>query len=115
MLASSISLKHLFNYLCLVKRSGNVVEFSELALHFEIKTEPSEEDLEVILDYLYNRSVAREKAELESLKGLFNAFRKVSFLAGNMPQEQPEATNIPQVSITKQYYCGIIATVLYSH
>lgn len=67
-----------------------------------MKTEPSEADLEVILDYLYNRSVAREKAELESLKGLFNAFRKVSFLAGNMPEEQEDGSNISQVNITKQ-------------
>ena len=69
-----------------------------------MKTEPSEADLEVILDYLYNRSVAREKAELESLKGLFNAFRKVSFLAGNMPQEQEEGSNIPKVNLTKQMF-----------
>jgi hypothetical protein len=67
-----------------------------------MKTEPSEADLEVILDYLYNRSVAREKAELESLKGLFNAFRKVSFLAGKMPEEQEDGSNISQVNITKQ-------------
>ena len=70
-----------------MKRSGVLVEFSELALHFQIKTIPSAAGLDQIQEYLYNRSLAREKAELENLKNLFNAFRKVSFLAGNIPEE----------------------------
>ena len=86
----------------IVKRSEILVEFSELALHFEVKKAPSETDLEEILDYLYNRSVAREKAELENLKCLHNAFRKISFLAGNLPREQEESTEIEQVNIRKQ-------------
>ena len=72
----------------LVKRSGVLVELSGLALHFDMKTSPSAADLDEIQNYLHERSFAREKAELESLKGLFNAFRKVSFLAGNLPQEE---------------------------
>ena len=74
-----------------VKRSGVLVELSELALHFEMNAIPSEADLDEIQDHLYNRSFARQKAELESLKGLFNAFRKVSFLAGRLPTEESAA------------------------
>jgi ATP-dependent DNA helicase Q4 len=70
-----------------VKRSGVLVEFSELALHFQIQSMPSAAGLDQIQEYLYNRSLAREKAELENLRNLFNAFRKVSFLAGNIPEE----------------------------
>ena len=70
-----------------MKRSGVLVEFSELALHFQIQTFPSAAGLDQIQEYLYNRSLAREKAELENLRNLFNAFRKVSFLAGNIPEE----------------------------
>ena len=77
-----------------MKQSGILVEFSELALHFEMNRDPSEADLEDIQNYLYKRSVAREMAELENLKGLSNAFRKVSFLAGNMPSEKEETNNI---------------------
>ena len=83
----------------LAARSGTLVEFSELALHFEIKLPPSEEDLDVIQGYLYNRSLAREKSELENLKGLSNAFRKVSFLAGNMPQESAKEGSHQKVCI----------------
>lgn len=83
----SIIKKHLNCYYYLVKRSGVLVEFSELALHFQIHTVPSATGLDQIQEYLYNRSLAREKAELENLRNLFNAFRKVSFLAGNIPEE----------------------------
>ena len=77
-----------------MKQSGILVEFSELALHFEMKHVPCETDLEDIQNYLYKRSVAREMAELENLKGLSNAFRKVSFLAGNMPREVEETDSM---------------------
>ena len=80
-------IKYLKCYYFLVKRSGVLVEFSELALHFQIQTMPSAAGLDQIQEYLYNRSLAREKAELENLRNLFNAFRKVSFLAGNIPEE----------------------------
>ena len=66
------------------------MELSGLALHFEMKTSPSAADLDEIQNYLYDRCFAREKAELENLKGLFNAFRKVSFLAGNLPPEESQ-------------------------
>ena len=81
------SFRTYLNCYFLVKRSGVLVEFSELALHFQIQTVPSAAGLDQIQEYLYNRSLAREKAELENLRNLFNAFRKVSFLAGNIPEE----------------------------
>merc|ERR1712223_2066062 len=83
------------------KKSGILVEFSELSLHFEMRKDPSEADLEEIQNYLYKRSVAREIAELENLKGLFNAFRKVSFLAGNMPSEKEDTENFEEQPETK--------------
>ena len=70
-----------------------------MALHFELKATPAEADMDEIQGYLYNRCVAREKAELENLKGLFNAFRKVSFLAGNMPSEVAEDSSSTKVDI----------------
>ena len=84
-----------------LKQSGVLVEFSELALHFEMNKDPCEADLQDIQNYLYKRSVAREMAELENLKGLFNAFRKVSFLAGNMPNEKEETKNFEVCIITR--------------
>ena len=87
-----------------LKQSGVLVEFSELALHFEMNKDPSEADLQDIQNYLYKRSVAREMAELENLKGLFNAFRKVSFLAGNMPNEKEETKNFEVCIITRFFF-----------
>ena len=67
-----------------------------------------ETDLEDIQNYLYKRSVAREMAELENLKGLSNAFRKVSFLAGNMPREVAETDSM-------EVYCSFILFILWAH
>ena len=88
-----------------VKRSAVLVEFSELAFHFESKSCLTEADLDEMQSYLYNRALAREKAELESLKGLFNAFRRASFLAGELPQEESEETD-EDLSKVRLFLCN---------
>ena len=56
------------------EKSGVLVEFSELAFHFMTLKGQTDEDLEEVLDFLFGKTLMREKAELSSLFRAYRAF-----------------------------------------
>ena len=60
------------------KKSGVLVEFSELALHFEAVRDLSAEDRDYLKTYLHDRSLQREKTELYDLQRVFRSFNSVA-------------------------------------
>jgi len=60
------------------EKSGVLVEFSDLAFHFMALRGLTDEDLEEVLDFLYSKTLTREKAELSSLYRAYRAFSAVA-------------------------------------
>ena len=60
------------------KKSGIVVEFSDMAFHFSVKTGLSQERKDEVLENLVKRTEERERFELWNLERLGNAFTEVA-------------------------------------
>jgi len=60
------------------RKSGIMVEFSQLSFHFHALTGVSEEEVDVLQDQLYARLVKQEHLELSNLYRLHRAFTVVS-------------------------------------
>ena len=54
------------------------VEFNDLAFHFLALKGQDDDALEEVLDYLYGKTVTREKSELASLFRAYRAFTTVA-------------------------------------
>jgi len=61
------------------KKTGVIVEFSDLAFHFSAATGLNEEQLDTLLEELYTRVDDREKTELWGLTRLAKAFSTVTY------------------------------------
>jgi len=61
------------------KKTGVIVEFSDLAFHFSAATGLNEEQLDTLLEELYTRVDDREKTELWGLTRLARAFSTVTY------------------------------------
>ncbi|XP_035226422.1 ATP-dependent DNA helicase Q4-like isoform X2 [Stegodyphus dumicola] len=59
-------------------KTGVLVEFSGLAFHIRAPGNLTEEELDSILDFLYQKVTYREKREMHNLKSLFSLFEKYS-------------------------------------
>ncbi|XP_054723854.1 ATP-dependent DNA helicase Q4-like [Uloborus diversus] len=60
------------------RKTGVLVEFSDLAFHVLAPGNLSEDELDSILDYLQKKVMTSEKQELENLNSLFSVFQKYS-------------------------------------
>jgi len=61
------------------KKTGVMVEFSDLALHFSALTGMDGETLDRLLDEVHDRCVKQERAELASLQRIFRSFTAVAY------------------------------------
>ena len=55
------------------RRSGVLIEFSELAFHLKIRGDMSESEQDAALEYLHERCVNREHTELQQLQRVHQA------------------------------------------
>ncbi|KAG8200495.1 hypothetical protein JTE90_000573 [Oedothorax gibbosus] len=60
------------------RKTGALVEFSELSFHINAPGNLSGEDLDAVLDFLHNKVTSAEESELKNLKLLFSVFQKYS-------------------------------------
>ncbi|GIY74387.1 ATP-dependent DNA helicase Q4 [Caerostris darwini] len=61
------------------RKTGVIVEFSDLAFHVSAPGNLSDEEMDAVLNFLYNKVVTTEETELQNLKLLFSVFKKYSF------------------------------------
>ena len=61
-----------------VRRSGLMVEFSDLAFHLRVRGDLSEEERDAALEYIHQRCVQREANELQQLQRVHQALLSVS-------------------------------------
>ncbi|CAN7991949.1 unnamed protein product [Ixodes hexagonus] len=62
-----------------MRKSGVIVEFSDLSFHLNVAANLSEEDRDDLLDYLYDRVKKQERMELLRLKQVHAAFESVAY------------------------------------
>ncbi|XP_029849079.2 ATP-dependent DNA helicase Q4 [Ixodes scapularis] len=62
-----------------MRKSGVIVEFSDLSFHLSVAADLSEEDRDDLLDYLYDRVNKQERMELQRLKQVHAAFQSVAY------------------------------------
>ena len=74
------------------RKTGVLVEFSDLAFHFSARTGLSEARLDEVLEDLSRQSETRERSEMWSLVRLGKAFSAVSVATENHCSEDSEAT-----------------------
>ncbi|KAL1431751.1 hypothetical protein MTO96_013858 [Rhipicephalus appendiculatus] len=60
------------------RKSGVIVEFSDLAFHLNVSATLTEEDCDHLLDYLYERVQKQEKLDIARLKKVQEAFQSAS-------------------------------------
>nr|XP_037283261.1 ATP-dependent DNA helicase Q4-like [Rhipicephalus microplus] len=60
------------------RKSGVIVEFSDLAFHLNVSAALTEEDCDHLLDYLYERVRKQEKLDIARLKKVQEAFQSAS-------------------------------------
>lgn len=58
------------------RKTGVIVEFSDLAFHINAPGNLSGEELDAVLDFLHNKVVSAEETELKNLNLLFSVFQK---------------------------------------
>ncbi|GIX83378.1 ATP-dependent DNA helicase Q4 [Caerostris extrusa] len=61
------------------RKTGVIVEFSDLAFHVSAPGNLSDEEMDAVLNFSYNKVVTTEETELQNLKLLFSVFKKYSF------------------------------------
>ncbi|KAH0617368.1 hypothetical protein JD844_015453 [Phrynosoma platyrhinos] len=61
------------------RKSGILVEFSELSFHLRSYGDLTDEELDSVCDFLHHRVMDREKAALHQLQVCFKAFQSVAF------------------------------------
>ncbi|XP_076370849.1 recQ4 helicase isoform X2 [Tachypleus tridentatus] len=61
------------------KRTGVLVEFSDLAFHVYAPGDLTDDEQDSMLDYLHGRVVLHEKQELLKLEKIYNVFHSVSY------------------------------------
>ncbi|XP_055933732.1 ATP-dependent DNA helicase Q4-like [Argiope bruennichi] len=62
------------------KKTGVIVEFSDLAFHISAPGNLSDEEKDEVLDFLHNKVMTAEETELKNLKLLFSVFQKFSMI-----------------------------------
>ncbi|XP_053099759.1 ATP-dependent DNA helicase Q4 isoform X2 [Hemicordylus capensis] len=60
-------------------KSGILVEFSDLSFHLRSYGDLTDQELDVVCDFLHHRVTGREKAALRQLQVCFRAFQSVAF------------------------------------
>ncbi|XP_042319225.1 ATP-dependent DNA helicase Q4 isoform X2 [Sceloporus undulatus] len=61
------------------RKSGILVEFSELSFHLRSYGDLTDEELDLVCDFLHHRVMDREKAALRQLQVCFKSFQSVAF------------------------------------
>lgn len=61
------------------RRSGMMVEFSDLAFHLHVRGDLSEEEQDAALEYLHQRCLNREANEMQQLQRIHQALLSVSY------------------------------------
>ncbi|KAF8783125.1 ATP-dependent DNA helicase Q4 like protein [Argiope bruennichi] len=62
------------------RKTGVIVEFSDLAFHISAPGNLSDEEKDEVLDFLHNKVMTAEETELKNLKLLFSVFQKFSMI-----------------------------------
>ncbi|XP_077542395.1 recQ4 helicase [Haemaphysalis longicornis] len=77
------------------RKTGVIVEFSDLAFHLNVSASLTEEDCDDLLDYLHERVQKQEKMDLARLTRVHEAFQSVSCgeYAGCADTASPEKSN----------------------
>ncbi|CAH2218525.1 ATP-dependent DNA helicase Q4 [Pelobates cultripes] len=86
-------------------KSGVLVEFSKLSFHFRSYGDLTDQELEEICDFLYQKVTSREKAALSQLKSCYNTFRSVAYRTSSACAEQVSAERSSQLkSLLLEYF-----------
>lgn len=64
------------------RRSGVVVEFSDLCFHLYVSSDLGNLDQDEVLEYLFERTEQQENMQLERLAKVFSAFKQVALESG---------------------------------
>ncbi|XP_063301536.1 ATP-dependent DNA helicase Q4 [Pelobates fuscus] len=86
-------------------KSGVLVEFSKLSFHFHSYGDLTDQELEEICDFLYQKVSSREKVALSQLKSCYNTFRSVAYRTSSACAEQVSAERSSQLkSLLLEYF-----------
>lgn len=87
------------------KKSGVMVEFSDLGLHFSALNGLSAETLDNLLDKLHGRCMEQERTELSGLHRIFKAFMSVAFpRLDNMEDEENKVRSDKLKEFIAEYF-----------
>lgn len=74
------------------RRSGIMVEFSDLAFHLHVRGDLTETERDAALEFLHQRCLAREATELKQLQRIHQALLSVSFAQSTSCCDQVDQT-----------------------
>ena len=83
------------------RKTGVLVEFSNLSFHLDAKNGITEDELDVLQEELYDRSKNQEYADLSNLYRLFRAFNLVSY---RHHDETVTATDLEEKSVKLKHF-----------
>ncbi|XP_014811592.1 PREDICTED: ATP-dependent DNA helicase Q4 [Calidris pugnax] len=86
-------------------KSGVLVEFADLSFHLRAYGDLSDQELDTVCDFLYQRVVAREKTALGQLRACFRAFQSVAFQTCHPhPEDEEEERSSRLKALLKDYF-----------
>uniref|UniRef100_A0A8C3J9C8 DNA 3'-5' helicase n=1 Tax=Calidris pygmaea TaxID=425635 RepID=A0A8C3J9C8_9CHAR len=84
---------------------GVLVEFGDLSFHLRAYGDLSDQELDTVCDFLYQRVVAREKTALGQLRACFRAFQSVAFQTCHPhPADEEEERSSRLKALLKDYF-----------
>ena len=86
------------------KKTGVLVEFSDLAFHFFSDIGLTEEEQDELLDWLHKQVENRERAELSGLSRLAKAFSAVSYSRQEESGEEDEMRSAKLKGFVREYF-----------